>query len=85
MGASVTTSHPFVEANLMRNGDDYHIALVNFSGTPVNTLDVTVSKRECGQPVHAEAAYGKLEVEDRGDALVLKMPLEQFDFVTLRR
>lgn len=76
-------SHPLVEASLLHDGGRYYIALVNFSGEPIDALQVTVDKASCGKPSGARAAYGKLGSADHGDTLVLTLPLDKFEWIAL--
>ncbi len=81
--APVQASNPFVEANLMRHGDEFSIALVNFSGRPLDKLTLSVVKEASGDPVRATSAYSEIDVSDDGQELTLTLPLDKFDFVSL--
>jgi hypothetical protein len=81
--APVQSSNPFVEANLMRNGDDYSIALVNFSGQPMEKITLSVIKAACGGAVQAKAAYSQATVVDDGTLLTITLPLDKFDWISL--
>lgn len=80
----VKASNPFVEANLLRNGERYYVALVNFSGAPIKELVLSIAKSECGGAGSAIAEYTTAKTSDKGDFFTVKMALDKFDFLTLK-
>ena len=83
--ATVTASNPQVEANLMRAADGtYHIALVNFTGKPLTELTLDVVKAEAGMPQSATPTFGAAKIEDAGAFLRIVLPLDKFDFISLK-
>lgn len=86
MGASATTSHPYVEANLMEDGDGhYYVAVVNYSGKPIDKLNLRIRKADAGNPKGARAEFATVHVEDDGDVMQINMPIDKFDFITFAR
>ena len=85
MGAVVATSQPYVEANLMVDAQGgHHVALVNFSGKPQAAVEVRISKAAAGKPTTAKAEFSAAKVVDSGDTLQVTVPLQRFEFITLR-
>lgn len=76
-------SNPMVETNLLRDGDRYYLALVNFSGVPQKNLRVTLNPALCGKARKARATYGKLSVGNADDSVELTMNLDKFDWIVL--
>jgi hypothetical protein len=86
MGAAVTASNPYVEANLMADAaGNHYVALVNFSGAPIDALELLIRKAEAGQPATVSAQFSKPRVEDAGERLRVTLPLNRFDFITLNK
>jgi len=84
MGAAVTCSNPYVEANLLRQANGrYHVALVNYSGKPVQTLEVRIRAAEVGGARGARATFGKAEVAGADGLLLVTLPLNKFDWLSL--
>jgi hypothetical protein len=84
MGATVTCSNPYVEANLLRQKNGaWHVALVNFSGQPVKDLTVRIRAADVGGASRVMAAFGKAKTRQEGGDLVVTLPLAKFDWLTL--
>ena len=84
MGAPVTASNPYVEANLMVDAEQrYYIAVVNYSGKPLDILRLRVDKAKSGNPEGASAEFSDATVSQEGDLMLITFPIEKFDFITL--
>ena len=69
----------------MRAADGtYHIALVNFTGKPLTELTLDVVKAEAGMPQSATPTFGAAKIEDAGAFLRIVLPLDKFDFISLK-
>ena len=86
MGAAVTASHPLVEANLLAGPDGgHHIALVNYSGQPLAEVELRIRKADAGQPTGAKAQFSAARVTDADGLLIVTLPIDRFDFISLQR
>ena len=86
MGAAVTASHPMVEANLLAGPDGgHHIALVNYSGQPLAEVELRIRKADAGQPTGAKAQFSAARVTDADGLLIVTLPIDRFDFISLQR
>ena len=84
MGASVATSEPFVEANLLqqKNGACF-VALVNYSGKPVKNLSVRIRAAEAGNARKVTPVFGKASVKQDGSDLLVTLPIDKFEWLVL--
>jgi len=83
-GATVTCSVPHVEANLLKQRTGaYHVALVNYSATPVRDLEVRIRSQEVGNAREAKAAFAKVKTAMNDSVLTVTLPLRKFDWLTL--
>lgn len=82
-GAVVSTSHPYVEANLMRAADgSYHVALVNYSGESIDALEVRVNRGATGDATAAQAQFSSAKTTV-GEELRVITAIDKFEFITL--
>jgi len=86
MGAPVTASNPYVEANLMQTAKGGTcLAVVNYSGAPIPALQLTVDKAAAANPSGARAEFCEAAVTDRDNTLRIVFPIDRFEFITLTR
>jgi hypothetical protein len=84
MGAAVVASHPLVEANLMRQTNGaYAVALVNYSGKPLADVSVRIRVAEAGNARKVKATFGKAAAKADDGVLVVSLPLDKFEWLTL--
>ncbi len=80
----VVTSHPLVEATLLRakDGRSYYVALVNYDTTPIEGLTISVHLPDKWEPAERQRAH--LRDTPEGKQILLEDPLEKFAFLELR-
>lgn len=84
MGAAVTTSNPFVEANLMlQTNGAFYVALVNYSGKPIKDLSVRIRAADAGKAAKAKAVFGKASVKTDAEHLIVTTPIDRFEWLVL--
>lgn len=76
---------PAVEATLHRHRETgaYGVALVNFSGAPVEALRLVLTPEALGNVRTVRAQYGKVKQQMDNGQLVVTLPLDKFDYLHL--
>lgn len=84
MGAPVVTSDPYVEANLMRQTKGAcFVALVNYSGKPIQDLSVRIHAPDAGNARTVRATFGRATVRTEDPDLLVHVPLDKFEWLQL--
>jgi hypothetical protein len=76
---------PMVEATLHRHRETgaYGVALVNFSGAPVDALRLVLTPEALGDVRKVRAQYGTVKQHMDNGQLVVNLPLDKFDYLHL--
>ncbi len=83
--ATVRSDHPAVEATLHRCRDTgaYSVALVNFSGAPLDALRLEIDLAALGGARTVQAEYGAIDQKIDNGRIVATLPLGKFDYLYL--
>lgn len=83
----VLTDEPLVEANLQRHPEtgDLSVTLVNYSGTPIPELTVRLRADRLPDVTDATGLWSRGRVARVGDDLTITLPVDKFEFLTLKQ